>query len=85
MPGLAVRDLDCTLCQKRFTLLCGDLIIPSTCICDECLREAWELSGDALTEYFSGCLQKISSQSGEHPELGDKERAFVSRIAGHID
>ena len=85
MPGYALRDLDCTMCRKRFTLLYGDLIIPSTIICDDCLREAWELSGDALTAYISERLKENASRAGERAELSDKDRAFVVRIAGHID
>jgi hypothetical protein len=56
MPGLAVREYECTLCQQRFTLLSGDLILPGPRLCDQCLRDVWELEGEALAKHAAGCL-----------------------------
>ena len=78
MVGLALREFECTLCQRRFTLLSGDLILPGPSICDECLRALWELEGDALTKHISGCLKEEASRVGERPESHFEERALVS-------
>jgi hypothetical protein len=56
MPGLAVRDFECSLCQQHFTLLSGDLILPGPNICDACLREIWGLVGDVLVKHLTDCL-----------------------------
>jgi hypothetical protein len=73
MPGLAVREFKCSLCQKPFTMLSGDLILPGPNICDDCLREVWELEGEVLVKHVAEC-------SG----LQSEEKALVNSIMQHI-
>ena len=71
MVGLAVREFQCALCQKQFTLLSGDLMFPGPNICDECLGEVWGLEGEELAKHVAECL------AGE-------ERIPVNSIVQHI-
>ena len=75
MALMAVREFECVLCQAHFTLLSGDLIVPETLICDECLAELWPLQGDALMERISGRLVERTPQ----------QAALEKRIAQHIE
>ena len=82
---LGVRDFECSLCQGSFTLLSGDLMVPETRLCDECLVELWPLAGDALKMCVSGHLAKRVSQQGESPESPDQLQAFEESILDHIE
>ncbi|MBN1658219.1 MAG: hypothetical protein JXA93_07440 [Anaerolineae bacterium] len=53
MPGFAVRDVECILCRRQFSLMTADFILPWTLICDECLDEIWEMEGEDLTAYLA--------------------------------
>jgi hypothetical protein len=64
MPGLAVREFECSLCHTPFTMLSGDLILPGPNICDDCLREIWELEGKVLVKHVAGCLGSQSEEKG---------------------
>jgi hypothetical protein len=63
MPGLAVRTYECTLCQRKFTLLSGDLIIPGPRLCDDCLKATWDLEGEELAKHTAACLAGNSDTS----------------------
>jgi len=56
MPGLALRDFECTLCQKNFTMMGADFHIPEPDICDEYLVVVWPLDGEALADHITKCL-----------------------------
>jgi len=56
MPGIALRDFECTLCQVRFSMMSGDFFIPEPDICDECLVVVWALDGEALADHVAQCL-----------------------------
>jgi len=68
MPGIALREFECMLCQRQFTLLSGDLILPGPDFCDDCLKELWGLESDTLVERISGYLGKNASQREKDPE-----------------
>ena len=85
MPGLAVREFECILCDRRFTLLRQDFILPWTLICDECLVEIWALEEDALAEYLAAArpvegdadrLKPTGSPARPHP--------YEREIASHV-
>lgn len=83
MAILALREFECTLCQQRFTLLSGDLILPGPRVCDECLSVLWELEGDALEKRISESLTK-ASQDKECPESHTEKQALVDSTVQHI-
>lgn len=78
MAFMCVRDFECTLCQRNFALMYGDLILPEKLICDECLKELWPLEEDGLRKRVSERLVKNASWLEEHyrwhgePEFGDQ-------------
>ena len=78
MPIMALRNFECTLCQRSFTLLSGDLILPGPNICDECLLALWELESDALTKHISACLKENASRPKEHLESHSKEQELLN-------
>ena len=83
---LGIRDFECSLCQGSFTLLSGDLMVPETRLCDECLVELWPLAGDALKMCVSGHLAQRVSQQGESPESPDQLQEEMRRwVAGEDD
>jgi len=49
---MAVRDFECLLCGKPFSRFCGDLVLPETQVCDECLAEVSHLQGQELWAYI---------------------------------
>jgi len=59
---MAVRDFDCILCQRHFSRMSADLILPEDLICDECLAELWRLEGDELRKYVSQHLARRALQ-----------------------
>ena len=83
MAILALREFECTLCQRRFTLLSGDLIVPCPRICDECLKGLWALEGDALEKHISESLGK-ALKDRECSESHIQNQALVSSTVRHI-
>ena len=83
MAILALREFECTLCQQRFILLSGDLILPLPRICDECLEVLWELEGDALEKHISESLGN-ASKDRECPELRIENQELVNGTVRHI-
>ena len=71
MPGLVLREFDCTFCGQRFSLLSGDLILPGPELCDDCLREVWALKGEDLEQ----CVSRCAVDAG--PALVDDVRAYL--------
>ena len=65
MPIMALRDFTCTLCPKTFEKMSGDLIIPQPDLCDDCLKQVWEMDGDALTAYVTERLPEDAQFSVE--------------------
>ena len=84
MAVFAVRDFECILCQRQFSLPSGDLIVPESLICDECLAELWQLEGDALARYVSEHLAKNASQREQGPESHVQQGALENRIIRNI-
>lgn len=62
---MAARDFDCILCQRHFSRMSADLILPEDLICDECLAELWRLEGDELGKYVSQHLARRTLQDKE--------------------
>ena len=56
MPGMAVREFACSLCQQPFTMLSGDLMLPGPNICDDCVRAVWDLEDEALMKHVARSL-----------------------------
>jgi hypothetical protein len=87
MPCLAVREFDCILCHRHFTLLTQDFILPWTLICDECLVELWELEGDALAEYLAARLGMktagLTQSPPLHPPRRGGQRGGSDQSQGH--
>ncbi len=73
MPGMAVREFECSLCRQQFTLLSGDLILPEPNICDDCLRVVWELESEALMEHV---VERLG--------LPNEGQSFVNNVVQHI-
>ena len=78
MAVMGFRDFECTVCQRHFDMLSGDLMVPGPSICDECLKVLWELEGDGLTKYVSACLKENASRLGEVPESHVVDPALVN-------
>ena len=83
MAILALREFECTLCHRHFSLLSGDLILPSPKLCDECLKVLWELEDDTLEKHISESLAK-AHQDRERRESHIEERALVNSTVQHI-
>ncbi len=71
MPGMAVREFECTLCRQKFSLLSGDLFFPGPNICDDCLEEVWELESEELAKHVAG-------------RVASEEKIGVNSIVRHI-
>ncbi len=84
--AMAARDFKCILCQRNFTLLSGDLMVPTPVICDECLVEVWQLGDDALARYVSKHLAENASPHKEYLESmtrqGTLEDSIIQDIQG---
>ena len=53
MPVVALHEFNCILCQQTFELMFGDVIFPIPEMCEDCLREVWEMDEKALTAYVA--------------------------------
>lgn len=73
MPGLVLREFDCTFCGQRFSLLSGDLILPGPELCDDCLREVCALEGEDLEQYVGRCV------ADGDPALVDSISTYLER------
>jgi len=69
--GMAPREFECMLCQKHYTLLCGDLVLPEYLLCDDCLAELRPLEEDELREHVSQHLSEDAPR---------RDEAFVDEI-----
>jgi len=69
--GMAPRKFECLLCQKHYTLLCGDLILPEYLLCDECLEELQPLEEEELRNRVSQNLAEDAPR---------RDEAFVDEI-----
>lgn len=63
MPGMSIREFKCDLCDQPFTMPSGDLMVREPNVCDDCLREVWELEDEALTEHTVACLARGAEQA----------------------
>jgi hypothetical protein len=79
-----LREFECTLCQRRFTLLSADLMLPQPAFCDECLKALWGLDAAALTRHVSGCLKENASGLGKPYESHAEEQADVNNTVQHF-
>ena len=73
MPGFGPREFECSLCQARFTMLAGDLLLPGPNLCDDCLTAVWPLKDEALTHHVR---QRLRAR--------EQEEAWVDNIIHHI-
>lgn len=73
MPGLALREFECSLCQAQFTMLAGDLLLPGPNVCDDCLTAVWRLDDETLSHHVR-----------QHLGTRSQEEAWVNRIVQHI-
>ena len=76
MPGIALREFECTLCQDQFTLLSDDLMLPEPDICDECLRKVWPLEGEELANYVA---ERLACEPGEKETLVSTTVQYITR------
>jgi hypothetical protein len=58
MPGMSIREFKCDLCDQPFRMPSGDLMVPQPNVCDDCLREIWDMADEALTEHVVACLAR---------------------------
>ena len=65
MPGMTMRDFECALCQERFEMLGGYLMVPQLVVCNACLRKTWPLDGEALATHVAHYLAKEASISAK--------------------
>ena len=63
MPGMSIREFKCDLCDQLFTMPSGDLMVPEPNVCDDCLREVWEMEDEALTGHTAACLARRAEQA----------------------
>jgi hypothetical protein len=84
LAGIAVRQLECILCQRSFSMLAGDLIVPEANICDDCLREVWDMDERSLLEHVKNCLSKGEIWEGEADGSSMVDMKLVSRIVNNI-
>ena len=80
MAIMALREFECTLCQQRFTLLSGDLILPEPMLCDACLQELWQLEGDALRKHISYHLVEHASSGDQDPEWQNQVEQLEDQV-----
>jgi hypothetical protein len=73
MPGLALRDFQCSLCRAHFEMFAADLILPGPNVCDDCLTAVWELDDEALARYV---LNHLGARS--------QEQTWVDAVVRHI-
>jgi hypothetical protein len=78
--GIAMvpREFECLICQRRFSRVCGDLILPEYMICDDCLDGLLQLEGEELKRQISERLAQSGSSSGEG--LEDQIVLAVERV-----
>ena len=81
---MSVREFDCRLCQERFTLFSGDVIVPDAHLCDGCLVELWPLEGAALKACIAERLAKWASQRGASSGSLDDLQALAESIRDYI-
>jgi len=75
--GISVRDFKCILCQRHFSRMSADAILPNEMVCDECLDKLSNLDEEALVKHVAEALARSS--------LHDKEleRGIRSMIQNH--
>ena len=76
MPGLMLREFECSLCQAQFMMLAGDLLLPGPNVCDDCLTAVWPLDNEALTHHVR---ERLGAQG--QGEAG--VNSIVQHIQGH--
>jgi hypothetical protein len=84
LAGLAVRQLECILCKQPFTLLTGDLIVAEDNICDNCLREIWNLDEYSLQEHLKQRLSKNELPPGKAVNLSVNDIRQINRIGHNV-
>jgi hypothetical protein len=60
---MSIREFKCDLCDQPFTMSSGDLMVPQPNVCDECLREVWDMPDKALAEHTAACLAQRAGQA----------------------
>ena len=56
MVGIGLRDFECSLCDKTFERMSGDLMVPGPEICEDCLQVVWDMDEAAKTQYVTDRL-----------------------------
>ena len=86
MAIMALRDFYCSLCGCVVTMMSGDLMYPRPVVCDQCLRDVWDLEDEALHQHVAGCLAKpIAAEVRKSPSRDPMvdEDSIVGHIQGY--
>lgn len=75
---MANREFDCLLCERHFSRMTADAIFLEEQICDECLKELWQLNKAARRECVSRQLAKRGPQS---EDFANRLLESISRMA----
>ena len=72
---VAHREFSCVLCGQRFTLFCGDLIIPEYLVCGDCKAELRDREEEEVRAYVT---EHLVEDAPRH------DAAFVEEIVRAI-
>ena len=80
MPGMTLRQFNCTHCDQPFTQIEGDLILPIPRLCDDCLKTYWQHSESELLALGMAAeniqlLQTLKSRQTLTDLLAERTRA----------
>jgi len=75
--GMATRDFDCILCQRHFSRMTADAILPGEMVCDECLAKLCQLDEKHIGRYV---VEQLAGRGIQDKEL---EKRIISVIRKH--
>jgi hypothetical protein len=85
MAVASVREFECILCRRQFSMLTQDLIPPWTLICHECMEEILELEEKALAEYLAAAYATAYPWQPPGPANGPaRPHPFEKQIMAHV-
>jgi len=82
--GIFNREFTCILCNKLYTRLTGDLIVPVDETCDQCLHKLGELCGDDLTAEIARRLHANAANLGDRYQGDDRVPALARHMAQNM-
>ena len=85
MAFFGLRDFNCVLCDRHFTMFYGDLIIQEDLICDECLVELSEMDEGELPEHVAKCLVEVDYGHDRGAGASAAREALEKRIVRKIE